>query len=262
MVAPEFRKTNDMNTLKLEPRVFAKSQILLLVTIAVICLMLVFSPGCEDRKQSSLGWSKKTPDDKSVTVLSERGFENGVRMKMICLSTGYYVSKFETRQDQFEKIMGYNPSETKGSDLPVDYVTAGEATEFCTKLTEYEHAKRTLPEGYVYALPTFAQWLEFLAGAPVKGSVTPYGEHDKWTEEHALPVGSGEKNRLGIYDLRGNVEEWSSELYDKDYGYVILGSSFVRYRRDSYDYSGIKNGTVDLEAGGTGSGFRCILVKE
>ncbi len=163
------------------------------------------------------GCSTDHKDDKSVIPVPQEDFTNQLSMKMIKLSKGYWVSKYETTQEQFIKIMGYNPSSHFGENkLPVESVTKKEAEIFCTKLTEYEKVMGLLPEGYSYRLPSFAEWKEYLSDASLEDSITMRGKYNfRGPFESRLlktcEVGSGEVNRLGIYDLRGNVAELSRE---------------------------------------------------
>ncbi len=55
---------------------------------------------------------------KKVQTVPEESFTNSIGMEMIKLTTGYYVSKYETRQREFEKIMGYNTSWFRGPNRP------------------------------------------------------------------------------------------------------------------------------------------------
>ena len=188
----------------------------------------------------------------------ESTFTNGVGMEMIGLSTGYYVSKFETTQEQFQRVMGYDPSGYPGANRPVEMVTGEMASEFCARLTEHEEALGNLPAGYVYALPTFAQWQRCVADAPLAGSIT--GGADKGRDSTS-PVGSGEKNSLGLFDMRGNVDELCIDVYDKDNGgQVVAGASYwthTKYRLRTKHYAGF----LHPQERSPDTGFRCFLVK-
>ncbi len=130
--------------------------------------------------------------------------------------SNYYIGKYEVTQAQYKAIMGENPSYFKGDSLPVEYVTWAQAQEFCKKLSE-----RT---GKKYALPTEAQW-EYAARGGHKVRPTKYsGSNDinlvAWywnVEEKTYPVGMKRPNELGCFDMSGNVWEWCSDWYSKDY---------------------------------------------
>ena len=194
-----------------------------------------------------------------VESISAKTFENSIGMEMVFISKGYLVSRYEVTQGQFEKIMDYNPSyyRYKGKDHPVVNLTGLEAEEFCIKLTEYESIKDTLLEGYVYALPSFDEWMQYVADASIEGSVTPAG-FSHGTPQSPMPVGSGEINRLKLFDLRGNVSEYSRDKFEgKNY---ILGGAWDEKRKlrltikNKGNFSGRNDSSPSV-------GFRCVLVK-
>ena len=201
------------------------------------------------------GCAKKS----NIQTVSTKSFTNSVGMEMIKLSTGYYVSKYETRQKEFLLIMGNNPSKYQADENPVEQVTGKEALEFCQKLTAHEKAKGTLPDGYVYSLPSYAQWIEYVADASLERSVTP-GGYGKGKPKSPLPVGSGEVNRLGIYDLRGNIAEYSRDLSHRKTQF-IFGSSWVTTMED-YLIVTNKSYFMKHEDKSDEIGFRCVLIKK
>ncbi len=202
---------------------------------------------------------------KSIHAVVTISSTNGIGMEMVKLSTGYYVSKYETRQSEFEKIMSYNPSHFKSPDRPVENLTADEALEFCSKLTIYEKEKGFLPDGYVYSLPTYKQWFEYIADAGLEGSITGHRYPDDiW--HGTQPVGSGEVNRLGIFDLRGNVCEYSIDLFSQDTKLqrgtqLILGADYGSFRKE-YLMIENKSGYLNRSDKSRATGFRCVLVEQ
>jgi formylglycine-generating enzyme required for sulfatase activity len=84
---------------------------------------------------------------------------------------------------------------------------------FCAKLTEAEAAKKMLPEGMAYTLPTQAQWEALAAGADLKNAVTGSGTRRATT----APAGSLGATGPGLYDIRGNVCEWCLDPQDKPF---------------------------------------------
>ena len=84
------------------------------------------------------------------------GDENNSRN--VTLTNGFFLGKYEVTQEEYHKVMGGNPSEFKGAQLPVEKVNWIKAMEFCEKLTEMETKSGRLLNGWTYTLPTEAQW--------------------------------------------------------------------------------------------------------
>ena len=127
--------------------------------------------------------------------------------------SGYYIGKYEVTQELWKAVMGSNPSNFKGDNLPVENVSWNDVQEFLRKLNAMT--------GKRYRLPTEAEW-EFAArggnssrgykysGSNSLGSVAwYYGNSGDRT--HA--VGTKSPNELGIYDMSGNVWEWCQDWY-------------------------------------------------
>ena len=95
-------------------------------------------------------------------------------------------------------------------------VSWNDATAFCEKLTEMERTAGRLSEGWVYQLPTEAQW-EYACRA---GTSTAFAFGDTLASSQAkikgratVPVGSYEANAWGFHDMHGNVYEWCHDWY-------------------------------------------------
>jgi formylglycine-generating enzyme required for sulfatase activity len=114
-------------------------------------------------------------------------------------------------QQQYEKVMGANPSSVKGSKRPVDTVSWIDAHEFCLRLSKMENRP--------YRLPTEAEW-EYACRA---GTTTDYYWGNKpddryaWTEHNSSyivhDVGTRLPNAWGLHDMSGNVWEWCADMY-------------------------------------------------
>ncbi|MDO5580669.1 MAG: SUMF1/EgtB/PvdO family nonheme iron enzyme [Planctomycetia bacterium] len=130
------------------------------------------------------------------------------------ISKGFWMLEHEVTQEMYESLMGKNPSDFKGANLPVEYVTWNDAKEFCEKLSGLS--------GYKCYLPTEAQW-EYACRA---GTIEEYGGSGDLDEMGWYRDNSGKRthevktkkaNEWGLYDMHGNVFEWCSDWYDKDY---------------------------------------------
>ena len=144
-------------------------------------------------------------------------------LKEVVVSRGFWLSKHEITQAQWTLVMGNSPSEFDGDDLPVEGVSWAEASTFCEKSTENARANGTLPPGYVYSLPSEAQW-EYACRARTvtaffHGNEAGGLEKYAWTSENAEgkthPVGELRPNRWGLHDMHGNVLEWCRDFYSE-----------------------------------------------
>jgi formylglycine-generating enzyme required for sulfatase activity/serine/threonine protein kinase len=165
----------------------------------------------------------------SPTNEPERGNNEGP--VNVILSRGFWLGQFEVTQSQWQSIMRTTIKEQRvdrrngaGPDHPMYQVSYAEAEEFCRKFTESEHSASRLPSGWVYRLPTEAQWeyacragtttatafgdqlssvdANFLGSAPYNGAAAgPF-------LDKTAPVGQYRPNAWGFYDMHGNVWEW------------------------------------------------------
>ena len=163
----------------------------------------------------------------------------------------FNIDKYEVTQAEFERVMGSNPSRFAGGwfgsnpNHPVESVTWHEAKAYCEKI-----GKR---------LPTEWEW-EYAARA---GSRTAYywgDEYDgaySWSDRNSggktHPVGQKKPNAFGLYDMAGNVWEWTNSDYDAS-SKVLRGGSWYNNPRHMRSASRYRN---DPTGRNNGIGFRC-----
>jgi formylglycine-generating enzyme required for sulfatase activity/tRNA A-37 threonylcarbamoyl transferase component Bud32 len=137
----------------------------------------------------------------------------------------FYLGKYQVTQEQWEAIMGNNPSHFQGAKRPVEQVSWDDAVEFCQKLSE-QTGKR-------YRLPSEAEWeyacragtdTPFYFGETITSDLVnyngnySYGAAPKgiWRKE-TTDVGSFPPNAFGLYDMHGNVWEWCTDPWHDNY---------------------------------------------
>ncbi len=228
-------------------------------------------PSCLELATTLYAWLREQPVQarplagavRQAANALPRAFTNGVGMKMILIPAGtflmgarddeadrmadqrpqhlvritrpFYLSAHPITQEQFERMMGTNPSRFAGTGryknrvigldttaLPVENVTWDEAAAFCQRLTELPDEQRV---GRIYQLPTEAEWeyacragttARFCFGdnAAELGGYAWYCENSNGIPH---PVGQKKPNVFGLYDMHGNVWEWCADHYDENY---------------------------------------------
>ena len=129
-------------------------------------------------------------------------YEDELPTRKITLTKGFWLGQTEVTQAAFQKIMTYNPSEFEGPNLPVESVTWLEANAYCTQIGG--------------RLPSEAEW-EYAARAGTTGA--RYGKLDDiawyWKNSNfqTHPVGQKAPNAFQLYDMLGNVVEWTYTWY-------------------------------------------------
>ena len=176
--------------------------------------------------------------------------------------SAYFIDKYEVTQEQFEKVMGNNPSDFHGKNLPVEKVTWYEARDYCKAVG--------------HRLPTEAEWEKaaragtntvYSWGDTMDGNYAWYWDNSKRSPH---PVGSKKPNAFGLYDMSGNIWEWVADYYEDNY-YATSprdnpqGPFTSKYRvirggswRDLSEFIRTTRRNYDLPAGRFNHiGFRC-----
>ena len=140
-------------------------------------------------------------------------YDNEKPVHQVTLTNDYYMGMYEVPQALWEAVMGSNPSEYKGDNLPVEMVSWNDCQEFISKLNSLTGRK--------FRLPTEAEW-EYAARGGKKSRGYQYSGNSNisdvaWYDGNSgskpHPVGTKQANELGIYDMSGNVYEWCSDWY-------------------------------------------------
>jgi formylglycine-generating enzyme required for sulfatase activity len=179
--------------------------------------------------------------------------------KQVAIEHAFYLGVYPVTREQWQAVIGSNPSyfsrtgggadkvkDVSDADLkqfPVEQVSWDDAQEFLKGLNSREKAS-----GFLYGLPTEAEWeyacrggatsqqdcaFDFYCDQPSNDLSSeqanfngnfPAGSAPKGKYlERTTKVGSYKPNRLGIYDMHGNVWEWCADLYDGGPARVIRG---------------------------------------
>lgn len=132
----------------------------------------------------------------------------------------FNIGKYEITQDQWEVVMGNNPSHFKecGSQCPVEKVGWKDVQDFIQKIDSITNKR--------FRLPTEAEWEYAARGGNVEISskyagtdvfVSNVGWCSHPTTSSTHKVGAKKSNELGLYDMSGNVWEWCDDWYSENY---------------------------------------------
>jgi formylglycine-generating enzyme required for sulfatase activity len=145
------------------------------------------------------------------------------------IGKAFYLGETEVTQEQWERVMGANPSRFKGATNPVEQVSWDDCKRFC--------------ESTGLRLPSEAEW-EYACRA---GTTTAYSFGNTITEKEVRfassfasvnPVACGilPANQWGFREMHGNVQEWVDDVYSeypKEAGWreAVEGNAEYRVRR-------------------------------
>ena len=248
-----------------------KKVIALLVAILIVAviagiILVVYRQEESETQNNYIGGTTTNDGNVSVDIADELVLINGGTFQMgspesemqretdetqheVTVSD-FYIGRYEVTQEQYEKVMGDNPSNFSGENLPVENVTWYDAIEYCNRLSEQEGLTPVYTvdgenvswdrSANGYRLPTEAEW-EYAARA---GTTTPFNTETSISDEEAnyyghypygieenyfsqdnletepgqyrqttVEVNSFSPNNWGLYNIHGNVAEWCFDYY-------------------------------------------------
>jgi len=172
---------------------------------------------------------------------------------VVTLTSGFFMGKYPVTQGEYLAVIGSNPSYfrngtdgtnsggtgstiTDESGHPVEMVSWNDAVNYCATLTAQERSAGRLPVGWLYRLPTEAEWeyacrggttTAFHYGPALRSGMANFDgiyEYDASFGTTNNPggiflgrttlVGSYGANGWGLYDMHGNVREWCADVWD------------------------------------------------
>ena len=156
-------------------------------------------------------------------------YDNEGPVHMVRISEGFWLGKCEVTQGQWESVMRTQPWQgifkikryvRSGANNPAVYISWNDVQKFIGRLNAAAGSK-------VYRLPTEAEW-EYACRAGTRtrwsfGDDESQLKHYAWYADNALgekyghSVGTKRANPWGLYDMHGNVWEWTQDCYKDSY---------------------------------------------
>jgi uncharacterized protein (TIGR02996 family) len=210
------------------------------------------------------------------------------------IAAGFGLGIYPVTQEQWQAVMGGNPtwfSRTGGGEdkvsgisdaelrqFPVEQVSWEDVQQFLTKLNKRTHSGK-----WLYRLPTEAEWeyacrggaasqnecaFSFYFDSPTNAFSSAQANFDgnypdggapkgPWLKRTAK-VGSYRPNRLGLFDMHGNVWEWCQDCYAEGASRVFRGGSWDS--NGQYCRAAFPGPTATPSGRGNGVGFRLARV--
>ena len=217
------------------------------VAVASLFILGALLAGCERKTETPKPMGAEPADTASAVTVESKPvlvqiaggrFMMGDKEQVDAPPHEVVISAFQmdphpVTQEQFQKVMGSNPSRWKGEKNPVEQVRWSDAVRFCNKRSELEQLQPCYDltdwkckfEATGYRLPTEAEWeyacragtatAYFFGDAPLK--LGEYAWFDKNAGGRPRPVGQKQPNPWGLADMCGNVWQWCNDFYKVDY---------------------------------------------
>ncbi|WP_161575412.1 SUMF1/EgtB/PvdO family nonheme iron enzyme [Beggiatoa leptomitoformis] len=149
---------------------------------------------------------------------SNNGSSDEKPVHKVKIEKAFYMGKYPVTQAQWQAVMGNNPSNWKGDNLPVERVRWENCIAFCEKLSKLS--------GKTIRLPSEAEWeyacragttTAYWWGGNMDGNRCWYGENSGETTHPVDEKVNAHTNPFGLCDMSGNVWEWTHSDYTSGY---------------------------------------------
>ncbi len=220
-------------------------------------------------------------------LMGREGRHQGEFQHVVAISKDFWLGKYEVTQEQYQSLMGTNPSAfcmngdckelVAGLDtakFPVEEVTYEDAINYCQSLTKRARNEGQISQRYKIDLPTEAQWEYACRGANKTQHYEYSGSHQvdnvAWYYANSgtsrllrrrnsdiarnmcrtHEVGEKQGNELGLYDMSGNVAEWCKDWH----------GLYYYFNSPRNDPQGPSNGTYRVCRGGSWDRYPIFLI--
>ncbi len=209
-----------------------------------LCCALAFavllSPGCKkvERSETEGATAIATKSGVQMVLVPRGSFQMGSGQEddepihQVDISP-FFMDKYEVTQEEYERVVGKNPSRWKGDKKPVDQIRWADAARYCNARSRLEGLEPAYDESTWqcryeangYRLPTEAEW-EYAARAGTAttycfgndaAQLDRYAWYKKNSSRGTSPIGQKQLNAWGLSDMYGNVWEWCEDYYQEDY---------------------------------------------
>jgi len=211
--------------------------------VLILSGVLALIPGCKRTppgEPNASANAPKTQTDASAEMVSISGgqFTMGDKdepdapLHEVVVSP-FFMDKYLVTQEQYERLMGENPSRWKEPKNPVEQVRWSDTVKFCNARSQAEGLTPCYNletwecnfDADGYRLPTEAEWecacragtktAYFCGDSP--SNLADYAWFEKNAGGHPQPVGQKKPNPWGLYDICGNLWQWCNDFYGVDY---------------------------------------------
>ena len=173
---------------------------------------------------------------KSSWLSFSASFPNEAPARQVFIRS-FYLGKTEVTNEQWSALMGGNPSRFAGCGqrCPVERVSWDDAQQFIAKLNQ--------KTGQKYRLPSEAEWEYAARGGTTtewsfgndESKLVNYAWYGDNSGDRTQIVGQKLPNSFGLFDMHGNVAEWTQDCWHDTYaGAPTDGSAWVTGCRGSY----------------------------